>query len=146
MKKATTLLLLLLLSALALAACGGGDSDTTSTSGGGQATAPAGGGGGGGGGGGATLKLSADPSGAFKFDTDQLSAKPGSVTIDFDNPAAVSHDVTIADSGGSKIAASDLVAQGSASVTANLKPGTYTYYCSVPGHREGGMEGTLTVK
>ena len=142
MKKATTLLLLL--SALALAACGGGDSDTTSTSGGGQATAPAGGGGGGGGG--QTLTLTADPSGAFKFNTDKLNAKAGSVTVDLDNPAAVSHDVTIEDSGGSKIAASDLVAQGTTSVTANLKPGSYTYFCSVPGHREGGMEGTLTVK
>ncbi|MEK6276984.1 MAG: plastocyanin/azurin family copper-binding protein [Actinomycetota bacterium] len=142
MKKATALFLVL--SALALAACGGGGDDTTAATGG-ETTAAQGGGGGGGGGGGETLKLSADPSGAFKYNTDQLSAKAGPVTIDFDNPAAVSHDVTI-EKDGSEVAASDLVAAGSTSVTAQLKPGEYTYYCSVPGHREGGMEGTLTVK
>ena len=35
---------------------------------------------------------------------------------------------------------------GTKSFSATLKPGTYTYYCSVPGHREAGMQGTLTVK
>jgi plastocyanin len=141
MKKATALFLVL--SSLALIACGDDDGDdTTAATGGGETTAAQGGGGGGGG---ETLKLSADPSGAFKYDTDQLSAKAGSVTIDFDNPAAVSHDVTI-EQDGSEIAASDLVADASTSVTADLKSGEYTYYCSVPGHREGGMEGTLTVK
>jgi uncharacterized cupredoxin-like copper-binding protein len=31
-------------------------------------------------------------------------------------------------------------------VTVNLKPGTYTFFCSVPGHEQGGMKGTLVVK
>ena len=142
MKKATALLFVL--SALALVACGGDDDeDTTTPAAGGQTTAA---GGGGGGGGGETLQLSAPASGAFEFDTEQLNAKAGSVTINFDNPAAVSHDVTIEDSGGNEIAQSDLVADDSTSVTADLRPGSYTYYWSVPGHREGGMEGTLTFK
>jgi plastocyanin len=146
MKKATALLTVI--AAVALVACGGGDDGTTTTGGGAETGggAATGGGGGGGGGGGQTLQLSADPSGAFNFDTDQLSAKTGSVTIDFDNPAAVSHDVVIEDSGGKQLAKSDLVAKDQTSVTANLKPGKYTYFCDVPGHREGGMEGTLTVK
>ena len=139
MKKATALFLVL--STIGLVACGGDDGDTTAAGGG---ETPAATGGGGGGGGGETLQLSADPSGAFKFDTDELTAQAGNVTIDFDNPAAVSHDVTI-EQNGNEIAASDLVADGNTSVTANLKPGEYTYFCSVPGHREGGMEGTLTV-
>jgi plastocyanin len=141
MKKATALFLVL--SAFALIACGGDDDSDTTATGGGETTATTGGGGGGGG---ETLKLSADPSGALKFDTDKLDAKAGSVTIELDNPAAVSHDVAIEDSGGSELAVSDLVAEGTTTVTADLKPGEFTYFCTVPGHREGGMEGTLTVK
>src|SRR4051794_23157814 len=146
MKKALPLLAMIF-AAIALVACGSSDdnSSTTSTSGG---TAPtSGGGGGGGGGGGSTIKLSADPSGALSFDTDSLSAKAGSVTIDFDNPAAITHDVAVEDSAGKELGQSDLIAQSKTTLNlSNLKPGKYTYFCSVPGHREGGMEGTLTVK
>jgi uncharacterized cupredoxin-like copper-binding protein len=35
---------------------------------------------------------------------------------------------------------------GSKTLSLNLKPGTYKFYCSVPGHRMAGMEGTLTVQ
>jgi uncharacterized cupredoxin-like copper-binding protein len=67
------------------------------------------------------------------------------VTIEFDNQAAIEHDVAI-EQDGEEIAKSDLVSQGTAEVSADLEPGEYVFYCSVPGHREGGMEGTLTVK
>ena len=150
MKKAIALVVLFA-TAFALVACGGDDdSDTTAatTTSGGAATGGGGtAGGGGGGGGGSTIKLSADPSGALKYDTDSLSAKAGNVTIDFDNPAAVSHDVAVEDSSGKELGVSDLVAQGNATLDlSNLKAGSYTFFCTVPGHREGGMEGTLTVK
>jgi plastocyanin len=147
MKKALPVLALIF-AAIALVACGGSDDNGTSSTGGGAAAAPAsGGGGGGGGGGGATVNLSADPSGALSFDTDSLSAKAGNVTIDFDNPAAISHDVAVEDSSGKELGTSDLVSQGKTTLDlSNLKPGDYTYFCTVPGHREGGMEGTLTVK
>ena len=144
--KKTLPLLALIFAAAALVACGGSDSgtSTTSTSGG---TAPTSNGGGGGGGGGSAVKLSADPSGALSFDTDSLSAKAGNLTIDFDNPAAISHDVAVEDSSGKELGKSDLIAQSKTTLDlSNLKPGTYTYFCTVPGHREGGMEGTLTVK
>ena len=144
MKKALPLLALIV-AAIALVACGSSDdnSSTTSTSG---AAAPTSNGGGGGGGG-STIKLSADPSGALSFDTDSLSAKAGSVTIDFDNPAAITHDVAVEDSSGKELGKSDLIAQSKTTLDlSNLKPGKYTYFCTVPGHREGGMEGTLTVK
>jgi len=93
---------------------------------------------------GGTLKLSADPT-QIAFDTTKLSSKPGKVTIDFDNPSAVEHDVVI-EKDGKEIAGTPLISEGKASVSANLAPGTYTFLCTVPGHAEAGMEGTLTVK
>jgi plastocyanin len=91
-----------------------------------------------------TLKLAADTS-ALAFDTTELSAKAGEVTIDFDNPSPIAHDVAI-EKDGKEIAASELVTEGKDSVSAELEPGTYTFLCTVPGHAEAGMEGTLTVK
>jgi uncharacterized cupredoxin-like copper-binding protein len=35
---------------------------------------------------------------------------------------------------------------GKSTVTADLKPGTYEFYCPVDGHKAAGMKGTLTVK
>ena len=96
------------------------------------------------GGSGGTLKLAADPS-AIAFDTTTLSANAGKVTIDFDNPSPLEHNVAI-EKDGKELAVSDTIAQGKTSVSADLKPGTYTFLCTVPGHAEAGMEGTLTVR
>jgi plastocyanin len=96
------------------------------------------------GGPGGTLQLAADPS-DIAFDTTTLSSKPGKVTIDFDNPAALEHNVAI-EQDGKQLATSPTIAEGKTSVTADLEPGTYTFLCTVPGHAEAGMEGTLTVK
>jgi plastocyanin len=91
-----------------------------------------------------TLKLAADPS-KIAFNATQLAANAGEVTIDFDNPAPLEHNVAI-EQGGKQIAISETIASGETSVSANLKPGTYTFLCTVPGHAEAGMEGTLTVR
>lgn len=93
---------------------------------------------------GGTLRLSASPT-QIAFNATKLTSKPGKVTIDFDNPATIEHDVAI-EQNGKLIAKSELIAEGETSVTANLAPGTYTYLCTVPGHAEAGMQGTLTVK
>jgi plastocyanin len=93
---------------------------------------------------GGTLKLSADQT-QIAYTTKALSSKPGKVTIDFTNPSQLSHDVAIA-KGSKEIAKSDLISQSSTAVAADLAPGKYVFYCTVPGHRETGMEGTLTVK
>ena len=93
---------------------------------------------------GGTLQLAASPT-QLAFDTTSLTSKPGKVTIDFNNPAALEHNVAI-EQNGEQIAVSELVAKGKTSVSADLAPGTYTYLCTVPGHAEAGMEGVLTVR
>jgi plastocyanin len=93
---------------------------------------------------GGTLQLAASES-ALAFDKTSLTSKPGKVTIDFDNPAALEHNVAI-EQNGKVIAESELISKGKTSVSTELAPGTYTFLCTVPGHAEAGMEGTLTVK
>jgi plastocyanin len=93
---------------------------------------------------GGTLKLAADPT-QIAFDQKSLTSKPGKVTIDFDNPAQIQHDVVI-EQGSKVLAKSELISQSKTTVSTDLAPGQYAYYCDVPGHREAGMEGTLTVK
>jgi len=96
------------------------------------------------GGGASTLKLAADPS-EIAYDTTSLSTKAGNVTIDFTNPAPIEHDVAI-EEGGKILAKSETITDGKTSVSVDLKPGSYTFLCTVPGHAEAGMEGTLTVR
>lgn len=118
--------------ALVLAGCGGGSSKKTTV----QPSSPKGDG--------ATLALSADKS-QLKFDKSALSAPAGKVTIDMKNPSALQHDVAIEGHGTNVIG--KVVGQGGTStVNATLKPGKYTFFCSVDGHRQAGMQGTLTIK
>ena len=124
---------------VALAGCGGSSNSTsTSSSTGastGTSTAASGGGG-------TQLTLAADPS-QLKFDKSQLSAKAGKVTITMTNPSPLQHDVSIK---GGVSAQGNVVGQGGKSVvTADLKPGKYTFYCSVDGHEAAGMTGELDV-
>jgi plastocyanin len=91
-----------------------------------------------------SLKLAANPGGQLSYDTKQLSAKAGSVKIAFTNGAPLEHNVTIAQ-GSTVLGATPTFAGGAKSLSLTLKPGKYTFYCSVPGHRQAGMEGTLTV-
>jgi plastocyanin len=93
---------------------------------------------------GGTVKLAADPT-QIAYTSKALSSKPGKVTIDLTNPAAIQHDVAIA-KGSQQLVKAPLVSNGSTSVTADLAPGKYVFYCTVPGHRQAGMQGTLTVK
>jgi len=150
MKKVVAFLVLAL-AALALVACGSSSdssSSTTATSGG-ESQAEQGGAAreeSSGGGSTSTVSVEADPNGELAYTTTTATAKAGKVTVDFNNPQALTHDVKIEDSSGGEVGGTELIAEGEDSATVDLKPGTYTYYCSVPGHREAGMEGTLTVK
>jgi plastocyanin len=88
------------------------------------------------GGGGRELTLSADPGGELSFDTDALEATAGQVTIQMANPSTVPHNVSIEGRGLDEEGRT--VGQGGTStVTAELQPGEYDFYCSVAGHREG---------
>jgi plastocyanin len=91
-----------------------------------------------------SLKLTANPEGSLSYDTKTLSAKAGTVTITMANMSPLEHNVTVA-SGTTVLGATPTFTGGTRTLTLKLKPGSYTFYCSVPGHRQAGMEGTLTV-
>ena len=137
---------------LALAGCGSSSSKSTSSestpatppatqTSTGTSSAPATGGG-------ATsqLSLGTNPEGQLKFDKSTLIAKAGKVSIAYENKSPIEHNLTIESSSGASIGATPTFQGGSKTLTVTLKPGTYKFFCSVPGHRQAGMEGTLTVK
>jgi plastocyanin len=126
-RRALTTVLALPLIVLGLSACGGGGGDEN----GGPAA------------GGTTLELAADPGGSFSFDKETLEAPAGTITIHLTNEASVPHNVGVEGNGVDE--KTETVTNGDISLTVELEPGEYTFYCDVPGHREGGMEGTLTV-
>lgn len=151
----------LLLAALALAACGGGDDngDTTPVGGAveeaeekageakdeaedkaGEAKDEAEGGGS------SELHFEADPDGALAYTEDSATAEAGKVKVHLTNEAPVPHDVRIENEAGKDVGGTEVITSSEESTTVNLKPGEYTFYCSVPGHREAGMEGDLTVE
>jgi plastocyanin len=93
-----------------------------------------------------TLALTSPPDGSLVFEPDTLKAVAGQVEIEYTNPSPVPHNVAI-EFDGEALAQSDTVQGGdSATALAKLDPGSYTFYCAIPGHREAGMEGSLTVK
>ena len=92
-----------------------------------------------------TVNILADPSGRTAYDTATATAKAGDVTFIMGNPSSSQHNVALKGAGVNE--QGKIVGKGGTSqVSADLKPGTYTFYCSVPGHEAGGMKGTLTVK
>ncbi len=93
---------------------------------------------------GSSLALAANPAGALSYNTKQLSAKAGAVTITMANMSPVEHNVTIAQ-GTKVLGATPTFVGGTKTLKLQLQPGKYTFYCSVPGHRQAGMEGTLNV-
>ncbi len=161
MKKAA-IAVFLVFAVLAFGACGGGGSSTSSaakeTSGGGT-SAEAGGEGEGkvqaeaeepaaesGNAEEGIVLIEANPKGRLAFEESHVTAAAGPETITMINQSKVPHNVTVEDSSGKILSETNTVAAGTSGFTADLKPGTYTFFCSVPGHREAGMEGTLTVK
>ena len=82
-----------------------------------------------------------------KFTKSTLTAKAGTVTIDFTNSSPLAHNFTVQQgTSGPVVGATPTFMGGTKTLTLKLKAGTYTFYCSVPGHRAAGMQGTLTVQ
>jgi mono/diheme cytochrome c family protein len=94
---------------------------------------------------GGQIKLNADPTGALAFNTTKAIGSGGALKLVMTNEAQIQHNIAIKGPGVS--AKGPIVGKGATStVSANLKPGSYTFFCSVPGHEAGGMKGTLTVR
>jgi plastocyanin len=92
------------------------------------------------------LMITADPSGQLAFDKDTLQASPGEVRITMNNPSPIPHNVSIEGPGNIDQHGKTVPKGGASEVQLKLAAGKYTFYCSVPGHRQAGMQGTLTVK
>ncbi len=95
-----------------------------------------------------TLALAADPTGQLSYTTRKAVATAGPVTIKMTNMAMIGHNIAIQSGTSGPVLAAGPVVQngGSDTLHVTLKPGTYTFFCQVPGHRAAGMYGTLTVK
>jgi plastocyanin len=98
------------------------------------------------------LQLDANPTGQLAYTASKATASPGSVTLVMGNMSGVSHNIAVeageggATAKGATLGASSFISKGTTSVTVNLKPGAYTFFCQAPGHRAAGMYGTITVK
>jgi uncharacterized cupredoxin-like copper-binding protein len=152
MKKALLVALALVIASLGLVACGGSDDSSSAPETQAESTAESGGetGGaeaeGGTAGSASVVDIEAAEGSDLAYTTDSADATAGKVTLNFTNPQAIPHDVDVEDAEGGDVGKTELISEGSDSVELNLKPGDYTFFCSVPGHRDAGMEGTLTVK
>ena len=91
------------------------------------------------------LEIPADPSGALAYTAKAATAKAGEVRFESPNESAVEHNIAVKGPGLDE--KGPVVKDGGVSKLAvDLKPGKYTFYCSVPGHEAGGMKGELTVE
>jgi len=90
------------------------------------------------------LSIAADPGGQLAFQSKLATATPGPIEIQMPNQSGIDHNLVV-EGNGTKIA-TPIIKKGVAKASGTLKAGTYTFYCAVPGHRAGGMEGKLTVK
>lgn len=122
MTRRARLVFLLLIGALTLAACDGGEPDAGSAEG----------------------PVEVVGTDGLEFDPAELTVAAGEVTIELTSEPEALHTFTIEELGDVEVVAAD--GGETATGTVELESGTYTYYCSVPGHREAGMEGTLTVE
>ena len=90
------------------------------------------------------LTVTSPEDGGLVFAPAELEAPAGSITLLYENPSAVPHSIAI-ESAGDVLEESDTITDSDTDVSSELGPGEFIFFCTVPGHRESGMEGTLTV-
>ena len=145
MRRFPLLIIVCVLAVFGVAACGSDDNNDTTAATTEPATTETTTTDTGGGGGGGTVSQAADPSGGLKFEKSSLTAPTGKVTFKFTNDSSTPHDFVI-EKDGQEVAKTDVITESSATTDGTLEAGDYTFFCSVPGHRQAGMEGTLTAK
>jgi uncharacterized cupredoxin-like copper-binding protein len=94
---------------------------------------------------GGVLDIPVNKAGGLLFQFADAQATAGKVTIESKNDEPIGHNIAVE---GTGVNQKGPVVQGggTSKIQVDLKPGSYTFYCSVPGHRQAGMEGKLTVK
>jgi mono/diheme cytochrome c family protein len=96
---------------------------------------------------GGKLEIDANPEGQLAYEVSSATAPAGALEVDSRNASGTPHDIALEGPDGRQLGTGPVVSNGGVSrVSVDLRPGRYTFYCTVPGHREGGMEGTLTVR
>lgn len=149
--KTLLILLMFALFALALAGCGGDDSTNTTDNNpalseeedpNGEQTTDSDDSSGG-----TKLSLVANPDGELKYNTTKLNAKPGNITIALTNDSTTPHDVAVTDSSDQELGKSETITEADTTLElSDVAAGSYTFFCSLPGHAAAGMKGDLTVR
>ena len=93
-----------------------------------------------------TVDLASNPEGQLKYDKTSVTVKAGKVDIDFTNMAPLEHNLNVESSAHAIEGSTPTFKGGTKTLSLTLKAGTYKFFCSVPGHRAAGMEGTLVVQ
>ena len=95
---------------------------------------------------GGRLNIPADPNGRLIYTFKNAQASPGALTISSPNPSTVPHNIALEGGGLNELGPIGSGGSFVSTIRVNVKPGQYTFYCSVQGHRQGGMVGKLTIK
>ena len=143
MRRFLTALTALTIVSFALAACGGDDEESSTTAASEETTEAAAGSEGGDA---STITAEADPGGGLAWTETEITGAAGPSTLEMVNESSTPHNLLVEDENGEVLAETDVASGANATASADLEAGSYTFFCDIPGHREAGMEGTLTIE
>jgi plastocyanin len=93
-----------------------------------------------------TARVEAEPDGSPAFVQDAISARAGRVRLELVNPSQTEHSLCVESAEQGPLGCTGTFRANRSTLRLQLGPGRYTFICSVPGHREAGMEGDLTIE